>query len=73
MRLQAVIDRFESDKAVLLLGEDETRCNFPRAYLPNGVSEGDYLVINISLDPDATNSAREETEDLLRRLLGNNQ
>ena len=69
MKLQAVIDRFEGGKAILLLGEDEAQCVWPRTCLPREVSEGDYLEINIIQDIEATNAARQESEDLLRRLL----
>lgn len=34
--MKAVIDRFEGEYAVLLIGEDETRVNLPRKLLPAG-------------------------------------
>ena len=73
MKLQAVIDRFEEDKAILLLGSNETQCKWPRACLPDDLGEGDYLEIRIIPDPETTRSARQETEDLLRELLEGNQ
>ena len=39
----AVIDRFEEDKAVLLVGEQEKKVVFPADELPAGLSEGDYI------------------------------
>ena len=40
----AVIDRFEADKAVLLVGEEEKKVVFPADELPVGLSEGDYIL-----------------------------
>ena len=64
----AVIDRFEGDKAVLLVGEEEKKVVFPADELPAGPSEGDYIRWEISFDEERTKMAREEAEDLLRSL-----
>jgi hypothetical protein len=45
MKTKAVIDRFEEDIAVLIVGED--RLNVPRASLPPGVKEGQWLQIEL--------------------------
>ncbi len=66
--ITAVIDRVEEDKAVLLIGEDEQKAVFPAGALPEGIGEGDYVRIEISYDEEATRSAREEAEALLRDL-----
>ena len=66
--MQAVIDRFEEDKAVLLIGEDEQKVVFPCRYLPENVAEGDFLDIKITYDEKKTVAMREETEALLRSL-----
>jgi len=70
MQMQAVIDRFEEEKAVLLVGEDEQKVVFPRMYLPENVVEGDYLDIKITYDKEMTDVMRRETEELLRSLNG---
>lgn len=66
--MQAVIDRIEEDKAVLLVGEEEKKVIFPLTYLPEGVGEGDYLQLEICPDPEATKNAREEAAELLKSL-----
>ena len=43
----AVIDRFEEDWAVLLVGEDERRFDVKRTALPIDAREGDWLQIEI--------------------------
>jgi hypothetical protein len=73
---KAVIDRFEGDLAVLLVGEGERRVNVPRDQLPPGASEGDWLEVemacgsarSIRTDPDATERARERIQSKLDYL-----
>ena len=64
----AVIDRFEEDKAVLLVGSKEKKVVFPAEELPDGLPVGDYIRLDISFDEEATRAAREEAEALLRDL-----
>ncbi|MBQ3862840.1 MAG: DUF3006 domain-containing protein [Schwartzia sp.] len=72
--MKAVIDRFEEDKAVLLVGEDEdVKVVFPKEYLPKEAEEGDYLSVDISIDMEATEAARAEAEALLKELKGDNE
>lgn len=66
----AVIDRFEEDNAVLLIGEDDQQAIFPAASLPEGLSEGDYIRMEISYDVKATKAAMEEAARLLDELRG---
>ena len=66
--ISAVIDRFEEDKAVLLIGEEEKKVVFPAAVLPEGLDEGDYVRIEITYDEETTRAAREEAEALLHDL-----
>lgn len=63
--ISAYIDRFEGDLAVLLLGDDMKKVNFPKSCLPEGVGEGDYLRIDIAYDKEATEKAEQEALDLL--------
>ena len=64
----AVIDRFEDDMAVLLVGSAEKKVVFPAEELPEGLQEGDYIRLDISFDEEATRAAREEAAALLRDL-----
>jgi hypothetical protein len=72
----AVIDRFEGDLAVLLVGEQRELMNVPRSHLPHHAREGDYLrielqdnqVINVTVDEQATAEARNRIEEKLKRL-----
>lgn len=69
MRVKAVLDRFEGDKAILLLGDDEIAVNWPRELLPAGACEGHILWLTGTVDEEATRQARAEGEELLRQLL----
>mgnify|MGYP002594810047 CR=1 FL=1 len=64
--ISAVIDRFEEDKVVLLVGEDEQKVVFPKNLLDENLKEGDYLSIDIKYDEVATKKAVAEIEDLLK-------
>ncbi|MBQ7516169.1 MAG: DUF3006 domain-containing protein [Schwartzia sp.] len=69
MTIQAVIDRYEGDRAVLLLGEKESASAvFPSAFLPPGTDEGDHLKITITRDRRATARAGREAASLLAAL-----
>lgn len=73
MRVKVVIDRFESDKAVLLVGDSEVSASWPRASLPAEAREGDILWTSFAVDREATARARSEAEDLLRKLMEKNR
>jgi len=73
MNIQGVIDRFEGSKAVLLLGDDEVQVIWPRNILPSEVKEGDILQINLEVDYEATESAKEEAKRLLEQVIAKNQ
>lgn len=66
--ISAVIDRFEEDKVVLLVGEDEQKVVFPKNLLDENLKEGDYLSIDIKYDEVATKKAVAEIKDLLKSL-----
>lgn len=66
--IHAVVDRFEDGDAVLLVEQDERQVIFPAAYLPEGLSEGDYIRMKISYDLKATKAAAEESARLLDEL-----
>ena len=64
--ISAYLDRFEEDKAVLLLGDEMKKVVFPSCFLPEGAEEGVYLKINIFLDEETTEQAETEAMELLR-------
>ena len=64
--ISAYIDRYEGELAVLLLGENMKKVNFPREFLPDDVDEGDYITLDIALDEEANKKAEEEALELLR-------
>ncbi|MHB0997809.1 MAG: DUF3006 domain-containing protein [Armatimonadota bacterium] len=72
-KVRAFIDRFEGDKAVLLIGENEedTLILYSK-YLPDNLTEGSVLTINIRYEPDKTEQIHMEVEDLLKKLKNNN-
>ena len=41
------------------------KVNFPKAFLPEGLKEGDYIRIDIAYDRAATEKAAQEARDLL--------
>lgn len=71
--ISAVIDRFEENKVVLLVGEDEQKVVFPKNLLDENLKEGDYLSIDIKYDEVATKKAVAEIEDLLKSLKNDNK
>ncbi len=64
----AVLDRFEEDRAILLVGEAEKKVVFPAEELPDGLQDGDYVRIEILYDENRTKTARAEAESLLQEL-----
>lgn len=71
--LSAVIDRFEEDKAILLIGEAEQKVVFPRNLLDNKLKEGDYITLNIQYDRESTEKAKKEIQDILNFLNKDNK
>lgn len=66
--MKAVIDRFEEDFAVVLLGDEEIRVDIPRKYLPKGSREGSWLTVGFELDPEGEGQQREKIGKLLDKL-----
>ena len=73
---KAVIDRFEGDYAILIVGEEEQRMNVPRRSLPKQSREGLWLQVeivagearNITIDDPETERARQRIAEKLARL-----
>jgi hypothetical protein len=72
----AVIDRFEGQSAVLLVGSEQRVVDVPRDRLPSGVQPGQWLriqlngetLVQVIVDADATETARRRIEEKLARL-----
>jgi Protein of unknown function (DUF3006) len=63
LQLRLSIDRFEGDKkqVAVLLTNDGTQINFPKALLPKGSRAGDILTLTIEKDVEATKTVARET------------
>lgn len=69
VRVRAVVDRFEGDQAVLLIGDHHTRSAvWPRAFLPSDASTGAVLDVAIEIDAEETADATEQIRRLLKDL-----
>ena len=66
MRVKLVVDRFEGEWAVLL-DENDVLIKWPRHLLAEA-AEGDVLQLELTVDAEATQKAREEAEALLKSL-----
>ncbi len=66
--MKSIIDRFEGDYAILLVGEDEIQVDFPKELLPPGSKEGSWLNIDMELDPEGEQGQREKIKGMLDRL-----
>jgi hypothetical protein len=70
MTLHLSIDRFEGDKKqiAVLLADDGTAINFPKALLPKGARAGDILTLQIERDVEATRKLAEDTRKVQDQL-----
>jgi Protein of unknown function (DUF3006) len=74
--IKAVIDRFEGDMAVLLVGDDGERKDVARNLLPKKAKEGHWLLIEIrdskvisaKIDLEETARVQERIAEKLARL-----
>ena len=72
--VRAVVDRFEGDLAVLMIGDEPM--DVPRKVLPRKVREGDYLevtledghIVGVKIDHAETERARQRIAEKLERL-----
>jgi len=67
--LKAVIDRFEGNYAVVLIGPEETRVDLPIKLLPTGAREGSVLDVSFELDPEGEEERRKRIRDKLGKLM----
>lgn len=69
VRVRAFVDRFEGDKAVLILGDDESQAViWPRSLLPSDARQGDALAVTIEVDAEETADRSREIRRLLSDL-----
>lgn len=64
----AVVDRFENDCAVLLVGQECRKLVLPRDLLPVDSREGSTIKITLTVDHRSTQEAASEIADLIKRL-----
>ncbi len=68
IKIKAVVDRIEENKAVVLLGEEEQEAvDFPKSFLPD-VKEGDILTFKIKVQSRKTKEAKEKVAAMIERL-----
>lgn len=68
-RVRAFVDRFEGNKAVLLLGEKGVEVvTLPRSLLPPEAGEGTVLTVSIRVEPEKTAEASQRVSKLIREL-----
>lgn len=69
-QVKAVIDRFEDEHAVLLIGEAQTQIVVLRWSLPKGVCPGQWLKVEIDGETlISANIDEEETDKTKQRIL----
>lgn len=66
--LHVTVDRIEEGIAVLL-SRDAHRWLLPAGLLPDGVGEGDVLLVTLRHDPEETGRRRDRIRRLQRELL----
>jgi hypothetical protein len=66
--MKAIIDRFEGDMAVVLIGEDKIHLDVPRKLLPKNAKEGSWLNVVFELDPEVAEKQKQQISSLLERL-----
>ncbi len=71
--MKAVIDRFEGDFAVVMVGDKEIKVDIPRSLLPKGAREGSWLKFNLELDQEGTEKQKEKISKLLDKLKDKNK
>ncbi len=70
MPIRLSLDRFEGDKkqVAVLLTDDGTAINFPRALLPKGARIGDVLTVSLERDVEATRKLAADTRKVQAQL-----
>ncbi len=66
MKVEAIVDRIEGKKAVLIT-EEEEEIKIPASWFPN-IHEGMAIDITLTENPDREASSLAEAEDLLAQI-----
>ena len=69
--VKAVIDRFESDLAVIKI--EGTEVYWPKKELPNSFHEGETIVFQILADHEVDKDREQRAKDFLNELLKNEE
>lgn len=69
MKFDAIVDRIEGNKVVLLPSSSNERVDFPINLLPRQIKEGDVLKVSFEIDHEATERVKKEAQDILSKLL----
>lgn len=70
--MKLIIDRVEGELAVLVAADDDTvSFNLPISYLPAGVTAGDHLNVDFTVDKESRAAAARRTRALLDELTRN--
>ncbi len=70
MKVEAIVDRIEGKKAVLIT-EEEEEIKIPASWFPN-IHEGMAIDMTLTENPDREADALSEAEDLLAQIRKNN-
>ena len=65
-QVNCYLDRFEGSSAVILIHGNEMVV--PASILPEGVREGDHLLISVSIDTAARKQTGREVSELQQKL-----
>lgn len=68
-RIKAVVDRFEGEYAILMVGDPEEPVDFPKKLLPKGTKEGSWLWLDFELDPEGEQNQKEKMQKLMDKLV----
>lgn len=69
--LNAVIDRFEGETAIVLVGEKEQQLDVLKGHLPEGATEGNFMVINFELSEKQQQFKERKLEIFLEKIKNN--
>ena len=65
------VDSISDGIVRLLIGDDGEKVHFfPLELFPDGIKEGDWLNLTISIDEDATKKGKQDVADLYKELRG---
>ena len=71
MKVEAIVDRIEGKKAVLIT-EEEEEIHLPAAWFPT-IHEGMAIDMTFEENPEREEEARREAEELLARIQKSNE